>query len=166
MSLIVILVICVAILAIAYFSGIEVAFTSANRLNVELKRTQGASGIAFLSSLYDNPSRFIGTNIVGFNFWLVVAVLTGSAGWSLVIDSFQLSKDFVDSIAWLRVIIEILLSWLVVIMSANSFPKPFSAQKQTVRYLFQHARGFSLLQTASFIGWLTPSRAYLSLSST
>lgn len=123
MSLIVIIAICIAILSIAYFSGIEVAFSTANRLNVELKRTQGASGIAFLSSLYDNPSRFIGTNIVGFNFFLVIAVLLGSAGWNLVIDFFKIPEDIMNSITFLRVIIEILLSWIVVIIFCEFIPK-------------------------------------------
>ncbi|MBO9632206.1 MAG: HlyC/CorC family transporter [Chitinophagaceae bacterium] len=122
MSLIVIIAICIAFLSIAYFSGIEVAFTSANRLNVELKRTQGASGITFLSSLYDNPSRFIGTNIVGFNFFLVVGVLLGSAGWNIVIAAWGMEES-VNSLAFVRVIIEIVLSWLFVIVFCECIPK-------------------------------------------
>lgn len=122
MSLIVIIAICIAFLSIAYFSGIEVAFTSANRLNVELKRTQGASGITFLSSLYDNPSRFIGTNIVGFNLFLVVGVLLGSAGWNIVIAAWGMEES-INSLAFVRVIIEIVLSWLFVIIFCECIPK-------------------------------------------
>ncbi|WP_127131337.1 hemolysin family protein [Pseudoflavitalea rhizosphaerae] len=162
MSLIVILVICFAILAIAYFSGIEVAFTSASRLNVELKRTQGASGIAFLSSLYDNPSRFIGTNIVGFNLWLVIAVLSGSAGWSLMIDSFQLSKDFVDSFAWLRVIIEILLSWLVVIIFCEFIPKAIFRAKADSALSFS-ARSGLLAFSDGLFHWVADAFSRLSI---
>ena len=85
MSLVVIIAIILALFFIAYFSGIEVAFTSANRLNIELKKKQGSSSGVLLSNLFENPSRFIGVNIVGFNFFLVVVVLLGSTYWNMVI---------------------------------------------------------------------------------
>ena len=80
MSFLTIIGICIGIafLLVAYFAGIEVAFTSANRLNIELKKKQGASSGILLSNLFDNPSRFIGTNVVGFSFFLTVVVLLGS----------------------------------------------------------------------------------------
>jgi putative hemolysin len=73
MSLVVIILIALAVFFIAYFSGIEVAFTTANRLNIELKKKQGSTSSQLLSSLFENPSRFIGVNIVGFNFLVVRA---------------------------------------------------------------------------------------------
>jgi Mg2+/Co2+ transporter CorB len=84
MSFITIIGICIGIafLLIAYFAGIEIAFTSANRLNIELKKKQGASSGILLSNLFDNPSRFIGTNVVGFSFFLTVVVLLGSVFWN------------------------------------------------------------------------------------
>lgn len=162
MSLLVILVICLAILCIAYFSGIEVAFTSANRLNVELKRTQGASGIQFLSNLYDNPSRFIGTNIVGFNFWLVVGVLTGSAGWNLVIDHFKISKEIAESFAFFRVIIEILLSWGVIILFCECIPKAIFRAKADSALSFA-ARSGLLALTDSLFHWIAELFSRLSI---
>jgi Mg2+/Co2+ transporter CorB len=84
MSFITILGICIGIafLLVAYFAGIEVAFTSANRLNIELKKKQGTSSGILLSNLFDNPSRFIGTNVVGFSFFLTAMVLLGSIFWT------------------------------------------------------------------------------------
>ena len=162
MSLIVILIICVAILAIAYFSGIEVAFTSANRLNVELKRTQGASGIAFLSSLYDNPSRFIGTNIVGFNLCLVAGVLTGSVGWNLVIDALGVSRDTAESFAWLRVLVEVLLSWLVLIIFCEFIPKAIFRAKADSALSFS-ARSGLLAFTDGLFHWVADAFSRLSI---
>src|SRR5688572_31688494 len=94
MSLITIIGICIGIafLLVAYFAGIEVAFTSANRLNIELKKKQGASSGILLSNLFDNPSRFIGTNVVGFSFFLTVVVLLGSVFWNELFDWY--SMDF------------------------------------------------------------------------
>src|SRR5690242_21194968 len=90
MSLVVIIAIGLAIFFIAYFSGIEVAFTSANRLNIELKKKQGSSSGILLSNLFDNPSRFIGTNVVGFSFFLTVVVLLGSVFWNEIFDWYSL----------------------------------------------------------------------------
>lgn len=123
MSLVVIIAIGIAILFIAYFSGIEVAFTSANRLNVELKKNQGASGGAFLSGLFDNPSRFIGTNIVGFNFFLVIAILLGSAFWNLIIPWYKIDPETMTVIVPFRLLAEIVLSWLVIIILGEFIPK-------------------------------------------
>ncbi len=47
MSLVVIIAIVLAILFVAYFSGIEVAFTSANRLNIELKKNRAPAAVCY-----------------------------------------------------------------------------------------------------------------------
>jgi len=65
MSTIVIIAIIVAILLMAFYSGVEVAFGSANRLSIELKKKQGTHSAILLSRLLDNPSRFIGIIIIG-----------------------------------------------------------------------------------------------------
>jgi putative hemolysin len=142
MSVAVIVSICVAIFFIAYFSGIEVAFTSANRLNVELKKTQGASGIAFLSSLYDNPSRFIGTNIVGFNFFMVVAILLGSAGWNLIIPLEKMDPETMTLVVPLRLLGEVLLSWMVMIIFCECIPKAIFRAKADSTLSFAARSGF------------------------
>src|SRR5215510_3987399 len=74
-----------AVFLVAYFSGIEVAFNSANRLNIELKKKQGRSSGIFLSFLFDNPARFISVNTVGYTLFLVIAILLASAFWNLAI---------------------------------------------------------------------------------
>jgi CBS domain containing-hemolysin-like protein len=123
MSLVVIIAIALAILFIAYFSGIEVAFTSANRLNIELKKKQGSSSGVLLSNLFENPSRFIGVNIVGFNFFLVVAVLLGSTSWNKFMNLLKLDSYVMSYLVPARLVVEILLSWLVVIILGEFIPK-------------------------------------------
>lgn len=161
MSVAVIIIICVAILFIAYFSGIEVAFTSANRLNVELKRTQGASGIAFLSSLYDNPSRFIGTNIVGFNFFLVVAILLGSSGWTQLIRFFGLNDDM-NLVVVFRLGFEILFSWIVVIVFCEFIPKAIFRAKADSALSFSARSGLLALMDGIFY-WVAELFSRLSI---
>jgi len=56
----------------AFFSGIEIAYVSANKLQVELKRKEGSRTSDLLSNFFDNESKFIGTTLVGNNIALVL----------------------------------------------------------------------------------------------
>jgi CBS domain containing-hemolysin-like protein len=56
----------------AFFSGSEIAFVSANKLNVEIKRTKGSRRGSILGQLFDNPAEFLGAMLVGNNIALVV----------------------------------------------------------------------------------------------
>ncbi|WP_207511460.1 hemolysin family protein [Longitalea luteola] len=113
----------IAFLLVAYFAGIEVAFTSANRLNIELKKKQGASSGILLSNLFDNPSRFIGTNVVGFSFFLTIVILLGSEFWNEVLNWYKMDFSSRSFITFFRLIIEIILSWLIIILLGECIPK-------------------------------------------
>ncbi len=120
MDLLVISAICVAFLFMVFFSGIEVAFINANRLNIELKKKQGSESARFLSGLIESPSRFIGTTIVGFNASLVVFVLLVSAYWSLLLNKVGIISSFILPA---RLTLEIVLSMVVVIVLGEFIPK-------------------------------------------
>jgi putative hemolysin len=112
----------ISFLLVAYFSGIEVAFSSANRLNIELKKKQGYSSGILLSNLFDNPSRFIGTNVVGLSLFLVTTVLLGIT----LINQIWWNKVDTDiktqwTSFWL--FIEIVFFWLVIIVFGESIPR-------------------------------------------
>lgn len=55
-----------------FFSGIEIAFLSANRLQVELRGKQGVWSARILAYFMKNPARFIGTTLIGNTLALVV----------------------------------------------------------------------------------------------
>lgn len=120
MDLYVIIAICIAFLLMAFFSGIEVAFITANRLNIELKKKQGSEAASFLSSLFETPSRLLGTTIIGFNVSLVVFVLLISAFWNLLLVKFGIETSY---IIYARLFLEIVLSMLVVIILGEFVPK-------------------------------------------
>ena len=65
------LVIIIFLLLSGFFSGTEIAFVSASRLKVELKRQQGKIRGRLLAGFFENPSKFIGTTLVGNNIALV-----------------------------------------------------------------------------------------------
>jgi len=49
----------------AFFSGIEIAFISSNKLKMELDKGKGLLNARIMSSFYRDPSRLIGTLLLG-----------------------------------------------------------------------------------------------------
>ncbi len=137
MSLIVSILIGVAVLLISFFAGIEVAFATANRLNIELKKKQGSASGILLSRLLDEPSRFIGTVIIGFNLFLVVFVLLVSTFWNIFLNKWLASSMIVP----IRLILEILLSMLVVIVFCDFIPKAIFRAKSDALLSFSARSG-------------------------
>lgn len=62
----------ISVLLSALFSGAEIAFISASKLQVELKKSKGSRKGAILASFYKNPASFLSTMLVGNNIALVV----------------------------------------------------------------------------------------------
>jgi putative hemolysin len=138
MDVIVIVAISVTFLFIAFFSGIEVAFATANRLNIELKKKQGSKSAELLSRLFDHPSSFIGTVIVGFNICLVVFVLLVSTFWNLLLNRTDITSSFILP---LRLLFEILLSLIVVIVFGEFIPKAIFRTKSDSLLMFSARSG-------------------------
>ncbi len=61
-----------ALLASGFFSGIEIAFFSANRLRVELLRSQDNADGRIIDRLFSDPARFISMTLIGNNIVLVL----------------------------------------------------------------------------------------------
>ena len=62
----------ISLILSAVFSGAEIAFISASKLRVELKRKKGSSRGMILARFYENPADFLSTMLVGNNIVLVV----------------------------------------------------------------------------------------------
>jgi putative hemolysin len=61
----------ISIIASAFFSGVEMAFVSANKLYFELQAKQGVITGQIISKYLKNPSKFIGTMLIGNTLSLV-----------------------------------------------------------------------------------------------
>lgn len=120
MDVVVIVLICVAILCIAFFSGIEVSFATANRLSIELKKKQGSPSGILLSKFSDEPSRFIGTVLIGFTLALVSFILLVSTFWGLLLNEWEVTSSLILPI---RVFLEIVLSFFFVVILCEFIPK-------------------------------------------
>ena len=56
----------------AFFSGMEIAFVSVNKLRLEIQTKKIAWLGNYLMKIYERPSRFIATALVGNNITLVI----------------------------------------------------------------------------------------------
>ena len=66
------LYILLTLIASAFFSGMEIAFLSTDKLRLELDRNKGGFSAKILGLLYGRPDRFITTMLLGNNVALVI----------------------------------------------------------------------------------------------
>jgi len=105
------------ILLMGFFAGIEMAFYSANRMSIELKKKQGRASGQILDQFVDHPVHFLGTTLIGFNIFLVFFGLQISNVMKPVWESWHVGSDTI------RIFIEIILSTAVVLVLAEFIPR-------------------------------------------
>src|SRR5210317_2016505 len=65
------LTICIFLILSAFFSGSEIAFVSANKLGIAVKKEQRSRRGLIISKFYDDREGFLSTMLVGNNIALV-----------------------------------------------------------------------------------------------
>lgn len=98
-----------------FFSGIEIAFISADRLRVEVERKKGNKRGHYLAGFLDRPSEFLGTTLVGNNIVLVVL--------SILAGEFLSDYFFISNITFVGTIQATLITTLVVLIFGEFLPK-------------------------------------------
>ena len=66
------IIIAASLLFSAIFSGMEIAFVSANKMEIELEGKSGGFLAGIVSKFVSTPSRFLATMLIGNNISLVV----------------------------------------------------------------------------------------------
>ena len=107
------------LLLMGFFAGIEMAFYSANRLSLELKKKQGDSNMEILSEFLESPARFLGTTLLGFNIFLVFLGLQISTVMQPIWRYWRIGSDTV------HIIVEIILATFIVLIFAEFIPRAF-----------------------------------------
>ncbi len=114
-----------ALLLSAFFSGMEIAFVSANKIHVEIEKKQEGFLSQILGRLTANPSKFIASMLIGNNIALVVYgyymgdVLTKMLPSATAVDPYWMQlllNDFV-------VLTQTVISTAVILITAEFLPK-------------------------------------------
>ena len=108
-------IVIITLLLSAFFSGIEIAFVSSNRLKLELDKSSGSFVSRILSIFSKDESNFIATMLVGNNIALVIFSIS-------MTELLAPSLDFITS-DLLLLLIQTVVSTVIVLISAEFIPK-------------------------------------------
>ena len=100
----------------AFFSGTETAFFTANKLNIEIKKSRGSNSAKIIHHFFERPEDFISVMLIGNNI-------------SLVTLSYLLAEFFGPYLDWMfiedgtKVIISTLLVTIIILIIGEFLPK-------------------------------------------
>ena len=115
----------------AFFSGIEIAFISANRLKVELDKKQGSLSGRIISFFIKREDKFITTILIGNNIAIVTFGIFFAAFMEPIID------DYITHNHVLILLLQTLASTLFIVVVAEFVPKTiFSLNPNFILRLF------------------------------
>jgi CBS domain containing-hemolysin-like protein len=122
-----ILIIIGCLLLSAFFSGMEIAFVSANKVHIELQKSQTNLIASVLKTLTKKPSKFIATMLVGNNIALVVyGFYMGDLIMSWFESLLPIHNEFLRyCIVEASLFSQTLISTLIILFTAEFLPKVF-----------------------------------------
>jgi len=105
-----------------FFSGMEIAFVTSNRLRIELDLKKRTFSSRLLNVFFQNPSRFIGALLLGNNISLVIygiAMASALEPWLRdMLPVFLVTDIYI-------LLIQTLISTLLILIVAEFLPKIF-----------------------------------------
>ena len=114
----------------AFFSGMEIAYVSSNKVHIAIEKQQDGFLSKILQKITNRPSKFIATMLIGNNIALVIYglfmgdLLMSYIGPYLGIYSQNTSSSS-DSIMFLALFIQTIISTFVILITAEFLPKVF-----------------------------------------
>ncbi len=126
------------LLFIGFFAGYEIAFVTANRLSIELKKKQGKKSGFILAGFMEFPARFISTCLIGLNLFLVIYGLLFDELLNRGIwNPLEIKNEF------LKLAFDTLLSTIVVLVVGEFLPKAiFRAKNDALLSFFAPLANF------------------------
>ncbi|WP_397364680.1 hemolysin family protein [Olleya sp. R77988] len=122
-----VIIIIVCLLLSAFFSGMEIAYISSNKIHIEIEKKQEGFLSKILSKLTAKPSKFIATMLIGNNIALVIY---GFFMGDLLMDWFQSMLPSTNAfitymLTDLSLLTQTILSTLLILFTAEFLPKVF-----------------------------------------
>lgn len=116
----ILLVILFMLVLSAFFSGMEIAYITSNKLKIELDKSKGLLPARILSGFYREPSHLIGTLLLGNNVALVIygiAIANLLDPWLLSFLPAGLRHEF------MILLLQTLIATLIILIFAEFLPK-------------------------------------------
>jgi len=147
-------IIILCLILCAFFSGMEIAFISSNKIYLEIEKKQDSFLSGILTKLTEKPSKFIAAMLIGNNMALVVY---GFFMGDLLMHWIAfLGYHFSE---FLNLIIQTLLSTIIVLITSEFLPKVFFQiyANTLIKFFALPAYGFYILFyfISSFFIWVS-----------
>ena len=135
-----IIVILFSILASAFFSGMEIAFISSNKLYIELVKKDNSFLGSLLAKFTKNPSNFITTMLIGNNIALVVF------GFYMGALLMHFLAPYIAN-EFLMFLLQTIISTVIILITAEFLPKAIFrvCANETLKYFALPAYVFYIL---------------------
>ncbi len=118
-----VIIICCLLLS-AFFSGMEIAYVSSNKIHIEIEKKQNDLIAKVLTRLTERPSKFIATMLVGNNLALVVYAYFMGALLQDWFTSMHFGWEWINAfLDRFSLISQTILSTLIVLLTAEFLPK-------------------------------------------
>ncbi len=114
------LIISIALIFSAFFSGMEIAYVSANKIHIEIEKKQAGLLSSILHKITKRPSKFIATMLVGNNISLVIY---GFYMGDLLMDFITQKYPMFSGASSL--LVQTAISTLIILLTAEFLPKVF-----------------------------------------
>ena len=155
----IIIIVCSLILS-AFFSGMEIAYVSANKIHVEIEKKQNDFLAKVLTRLTRKPSKFIASMLVGNNIALVVYGFFMGDLLMEWLGGMDLQNDFLRYLVNdLSLLTQTVISTLIILLTAEFLPKVFFQiyANTLLKFFALPAYLFYLLFSviSSFIIWIS-----------
>ena len=122
-----VIVILISIIFSGFFSGMEIAFVSSNKIFLEIEKKQKGLVSFFIKKITEEPSKFIATMLLGNNISLVIY---GIYSGRLIIDILFPELINESSIDFKYIFYQTLISTLIILITAEFLPKVFFKSMQ------------------------------------
>ncbi|MCH2198331.1 MAG: hemolysin family protein [Flavobacteriales bacterium] len=116
-------IIALSLLFSAFFSGMEIAFVSANKLKVELDNKQGKWTARILSIFFKRPKLFIGAMLVGNNLALVFYGIEAGATTAQLIFGVEDWSMATTVSPYLVLAVQTIITTIIILITAEFLPK-------------------------------------------
>lgn len=110
-----IIIIVTMLILSAFFSGMEIAYVSSNKIHIEIEKKQNTFLAGILKKITKRPSKFIATMLVGNNIALVIY------GFFMG----DLLMEYIPIAGFSGLIVQTIISTIVILLTAEFLPKVF-----------------------------------------